>query len=109
MKFFKTTTREVPMDSSVKFVAFSNTSGVYPDVVVWERGDSGWTPVAWVSDSSFAREVSSEELEMELLTRDDGAVLLGSDCTRQQFFEYVFGTDAFSGSAFAESDPRSRV
>lgn len=103
-KFVKTTTREVPVES-VKFVAFSNTSGVYPDVLVWERGDSGWTPVAWVSDSSFAREVSSEDLGLEVLTRNDGAVLLGSDCTRKQFFEYVFGTDAFADSAFADSDP----
>ena len=104
MKFNKTNAREVSVDG-VKFVAFSNTSGVYPDVLIWERGESGWTPVAWRSSSSFAGEVSSDDLELELLTREDGAVLLGSDCTRQQFYEFVFGSDAFAESAFTDSDP----
>ena len=103
MKFTKTTTREVSV-GSVKFVAFTNTSGVYPDVLVWERNESGWTPIAWRSDSDFAGEVSSEELELEVATRDGGAVLLGEDCTRQQFFSFVFGSDAFKDSAFDESE-----
>lgn len=102
MKFTKT--REVSVDG-VKFVAFSNTSGVYPDVLVWERGESGWTPVAWRSSSSFAGEISSDDLELELLTREDGAVLLGENCTRQQFYEVAFGSDAFANSAFAGCDP----
>ena len=106
MKFTKTTTREVSVEDA-KFVAFSDVSGVYPDVLIWERGESGWTPVAWSSSSSFAGEISSDELELELLTREDGAVLLGSDCTRQEFYEYVFGSDAFKDSAFAESDPEA--
>lgn len=106
MKTVKTNAREVSV-SNVKFVAFSDVSGVYPDVLIWERGESGWTPVAWSSSSSFAGEVSDDELELEVLTREDGAVLLGSDCTRQQFYEYVFGTDAFKDSAFAESDPEA--
>ena len=104
MKFTKTTTREVSVEDA-KFVAFSDVSGVYPDVLIWERGESGWTPVAWVSNSSFAGEISDDDLELEVLTREDGAVLLGSDCTRQQFYEYVFGTDAFAESAFAGCDP----
>lgn len=104
MKFTKTTTREVSVDG-VKFVAFSNTSGVYPDVLIWERGESGWTPIAWRSSSAFAGEVSSEDLNLEILTREDGAVLFGENCTRQQFYEYVFGSDAFKESAFADSDP----
>lgn len=104
MKVTKTNEREVSLDS-VKFVAFSDVAGVYPDVLVWERGESGWTPVAWRSSSSFAGEISSEELELEILTREDGAVLLGSDCTRQEFYEYVFGTDAFAESEFVDSDP----
>ena len=104
MKTQKTNEREVSL-SDVKFVAFSNTSGVYPDVLVWERTESGWTPVAWRSSSSFAGEISDDDLELEVLTREDGAVLLGSDCTRQQFYEYVFGTDAFAESAFTGSDP----
>ena len=105
MKTVKTNAREVSVDG-VKFVAFSNVSGVYPDVLVWEHGESGeWTPVAWRSSSSWAGEISTGDLELEILTRDDGAVLLGADCTRQQFYEYVFGTDAFADSAFTDSDP----
>ena len=104
MKTQKTNEREVSV-SNVKFVAFSDVSGVYPDVLVWERGESGWTPIAWRSSSSFAGEISDSDLELEVLTREDGAVLLGSDSTRQQFYEYVFGSDAFKDSAFADSDP----
>ena len=105
MKTIKTTEREVSVDG-VKFVAFSDVAGVYPDVLVWERQESGeWTPVVWSSSSSFAGEVSTSDLELEILTRGEGVVLLGSDCTRQEFYEYVFGTDAFKDSAFAESDP----
>ena len=104
MKFTKTTNREVSV-GSVKFVAFVNASGVYPDVLVWEHTESGeWTPVAWRSDSDFAGEVSSDDLEMEVATRDGGSVMLGEDCTRQEFYEYVFGTDAFSDSEFKESE-----
>ena len=104
MKTQKTNAREVSV-SNVKFVAFSNTSGVYPDVLVWERTESGWTPVAWRSSSAFAGEISDSDLELEMLTREDGAVLLGSDCTRQQFYEYVFGTDAFAESEFKKTNP----
>ena len=104
MKFIKTNDREVAVES-VQFVAFNNVSGVYPDVLVWEHVESGWTPVAWRSDSAFAGEISSDDLELEILTREDGAVLLGSDCTRQQFYEFVFGSDAFAESAFTECDP----
>ena len=105
MKFVKNQAREVSLDS-VKFVAFTNTSGVYPDVLVWERVESGWTPIAWRSSPDSSEEVSSEDLELEVATRDGRAVMLGSDCTRQEFYEFVFGTDAFAGSAFAESDPQ---
>lgn len=105
MKVTKTTEREVSV-SGVKFVAFSDVPGVYPDVLVWERTDTdSWTPIAWVSSSSWAGEISSDDLELEILTRGEGVVLLGADCTRQQFYEYVFGSDAFSGSAFTDSDP----
>lgn len=104
MKVVKTQEREVSVEAA-KFVAFSNTSGVYPEVLVWERTDSdSWTPIAWRSSSSFAGEISSDDLELELLTREDGAVLLGSDCTRQEFYEYVFGTDAFKDSAFTNPE-----
>ena len=103
MKTVKTTTREVSV-ADVKFVAFTNVSGVYPDVLVWERTESGWAPVAWRSSPDSSSEVSSEDLEMEVATRDGGAVLLGEDCTRQEFYEYVFGSDSFADSAFTESE-----
>ena len=105
MKTVKIMTREVSVENA-KFVAFSNVSGVYPDVLVWESTDSGeWTPIAWVDSPDSADEISSEDLELEVATRDgEGAVLLGSDCTRQQFYEFVFGTDSFAESAFADSE-----
>ena len=103
MKTVKTREAEVSLNS-VKFVAFSNTSGLYPDVLVWESTDSGWTPIAWRSSPDSDDEVSSDDLELEIATRDSGAVILGEDCTRQQFFSFVFGSDAFSDSAFADSD-----
>lgn len=105
MKTIKTQEREVSV-SNAKFVAFSDVAGVYPDVLIWERTDTdSWTPIAWVSGSSFAGEISDDDLELEVLTREDGAVLLGSDCTRQQFYEYVFGSDAFAESEFKETNP----
>lgn len=105
MKTIKTNAREVSVDAA-KFVAFSDAAGVYPEVLVWERQESGeWTPIAWRSSSSFAGEISSEDLELEILTRNGGSVILGSDCTRQQFYEFVFGSDAFAESAFGGSDP----
>ena len=103
--FTAVSSREVSVEAS-KFVAFTNVSGVYPDVLVWERTDSGWAPVAWVDSPDFTGEVSDENLEMEVATRDSGVVLLGEDCTRQEFYEYVFGSDAFADSACAESDPQ---
>ena len=103
MKTIKTNARELSV-SGVKFVAFSNVAGVYPDVLVWEHTESGWAPVAWRSSPDSADEVSSDDLEMEAETRDGGAVLLGEDCTRQQFFAFVFGTDAFADSEFTESE-----
>jgi len=103
MKTIKTNARELSV-SGVKFVAFTNVSGVYPDVLVWERTDSGWAPVAWVDSPEQSGEISSEDLELELMTSDGGAVLLGEDCTRQQFYEFVFGSDSFADSAFTESE-----
>ena len=103
MKTVKITTHEVSLDEA-KFVAFSNASGVYPDVLVWERTESGWTPVAWRSSPDSSEDVSSEDLELEVATRDGGSVLLGEECTRQQFYEFVFGSDAFAESAFADSE-----
>lgn len=104
MKTQKTMAREVSIEAA-KFVAFSDADGVYPDVLVWESTDSGWTPIVWRSSPEESPEISDSDLELEIMTRDSGAVLLGSDCTRQQFYEYVFGSDAFKDSAFSESNP----
>ena len=105
MNVVKTQAREVEVSvETAKFVAFTNVSGLYPDVLVWERTESGWAPVAWRDSPDSADEVSSEDLELELETRDGSAVLLGEGCTRQQFYECVFGTDAFAESAFADSE-----
>ena len=104
MKTIKTQEHEVSVEAA-KFVVFTNTSGVYPDVLVWEHTESGeWTPIAWRDSPDSDGEVSSDDLEMEIMTRDGGVVLLGSDCTRQQFYEFVFGTDTFEDSEFEESD-----
>ena len=104
MKTVKTNAYEVEVSDSVQFVAFTNVSGVYPDVLVWEHTESGWTPIAWRSSPDDAGEISNEDLEMEIATREGGAVLLGADCTRQQFFSFVFGSDSFADSAFADSE-----
>ena len=104
MTVVKTQAREVSIED-VKFVAFTNVAGVYPDVMVWERTDSGeWTPIAWRDSPDSAEEISSDDLEMEIATRDSGAVLLGDDCTRQQFYESAFGTDSFAESAFDDPE-----
>lgn len=103
MKTIKTNARELSV-SGVKFVAFSNVAGVYPDVLVWEHTESGWAPVAWRSSPDSDGAVSGDDLHLEIETRDGGAVLLGEDCTRQQFYEFVFGSDAFADSEFTESE-----
>ena len=106
MKTIKNQAREVSVEDA-KFVAFASTSGLYPDVLVWERDEESgeWTPIAWVDSPSSSEEVSLDDLELEVATRDGGAVLLGEDCTRQQFYEFVFGSDSFADSEFKESDP----
>ncbi len=78
--------------SNATFVAFRNPEGVYPDGVVWERTDSGWRCVAWDGDSYGPSDC--DDMELELLTAvADGVTnfFFGSDCSRGEFFEYVFG------------------
>ena len=78
--------------SAATFVAFRNPDGVSPDGVVWERVDSGWHCVAWDGDDYAPSDV--EDMEMELVDAvSDGVTnfYFGSDCSREEFFGYVFG------------------
>ena len=83
------------------FVAFRDPDGVNPDGVVWEHVDSHWECVAWDGDSYGPSDV--DDMELELLTAvADGVVnfFFGSGCSREEFFEYVFGHEAETDGAF---------
>ena len=87
--------------ANATFVAFRDPDGVNPDGVVWERVDSHWECVAWDGDSYGPSDV--DDMELELLTAvADGVVnfYFGSNCSREEFFEYVFGHEAESDGAF---------
>ena len=82
------------------FVAFRNPEGLNPDGVVWERVDSHWECVAWDGDS---HPLNVEDMELELLDAvADGVVnfYFGSDCSRAEFFSYVFGHEPESDGAY---------
>ena len=87
--------------SNATFVAFRDPDGVNPDGVVWERVDSHWECVAWDGDSYGPSDV--DDMELELLTAvADGVVsfFFGSDCSREEFFSYVFGHEPESDGDF---------
>ena len=87
--------------SNATFVAFRDPDGVNPDGVVWERVDSHWECVAWDGDSYGPSDC--DDMELELLTAvADGVVnfFFGSDCSREEFFSYVFGHEPESDGAF---------
>lgn len=87
--------------SNATFVAFRDPDGVNPDGVVWERVDSHWECVAWDGDSYGPSDVS--DMELELLTAvADGVTsfYFGSNCSRDEFFEYVFGHEPESDGAY---------
>lgn len=87
--------------SNATFVAFRNPSGMNPDGVVWERVDSHWHCVAWDGDDYAPSDV--EDMEMELVDAvSDGVTnfFFGSGCSREEFFEYVFGHESESDGAF---------
>ena len=89
--------------ASAAFVAFRNPEGVYPDGVVWEKVDSEWHCVAWDGDSYGPSDVDEDGMELELLTAcADGVVnfFFGSDCSREEFFSYLFGHEAETDGAF---------
>ena len=87
--------------SNATFVAFRDPDGVNPDGVVWERVDSHWECVAWDGDSYGPSDVDDMELELLTAVADGvGEFYFGSDCSREEFFSYVFGHGEETDGAF---------
>lgn len=87
--------------SNATFVAFRDPDGVNPDGVVWERVGSHWESVAWDGDSYGPSDVDDMELELLTAVADGvGEFYFGSECSREEFFEYLFGHDAETDGAF---------
>ena len=83
------------------FVAFRDPDGVYSDGVVWEREGDHWSCVAWDGESYGPSDVDDMELELVTAVADGvGEFYFGSNCSRAEFFEYVFGHEAESDGAF---------
>ena len=83
------------------FVAFRDPEGVNPDGVVWERVDGVWHCVAWDGDSYGPSDVDDMELELLTAVADGvGNFYFGSNCSRDEFFNYLFGHEAESDGAF---------
>lgn len=83
------------------FVAFRDPDGVYPDGVVWERVDSKWHCVAWDGESYGPSDCDDMELELVTAVADGvGEFFFGSGCSREEFFEYLFGHAPESDGAF---------
>ena len=87
--------------ANATFVAFRDPEGVNPDGVVWERTESGWHCVAWDGDSYAPSDVDDMELEV-MTAAADGVTnfFFGSNCSREEFFSYVFGHEAETDGAF---------
>lgn len=87
--------------SNATFVAFRDPDGVNPDGVVWERVGDHWECVAWDGDSYGPSDVDDMELELVTAVADGvGEFYFGSDCSREEFFSYLFGHEAESDGAF---------
>ena len=87
--------------ANATFVAFRDPDGVNPDGVVWEREGDHWTCVAWDGESYGPSDVDDMELELMTAVADGvGSFFFGSNCSRAEFFEYVFGHEAESDGAF---------
>ena len=87
--------------ATATFVAFRDPEGVNPDGVAWEKVDGVWHCVAWDGDSYGPSDV--DDMELELMTAvADGVTnfYFGSNCSREEFFSYVFGHEAESDGAF---------
>lgn len=89
--------------ANATFVAFRNPEGVYPDGVVWEKVDSKWHCVAWDGDSYGPSDVDEDDMELELMTAVADGVnnfYFGSNCSREEFFQYLFGHEEETDGAF---------
>ena len=91
--------------ANATFVAFRNPDGMNPDGVVWERVDSGWHCVAWAGDAYAPSDVDDMELEVADAVADGVTEFyFGSDCSREEFFSYVFGREPESDGAYGPYD-----
>ena len=89
--------------ANATFVAFRDPDGVNPSGVVWEREDSHWTCVAWDGESYGPSDVDDMELELVTAVADGvGEFFFGSNCSREEFFSYLFGHEAESDGAFGD-------
>ena len=87
--------------SNATFVAFRDPEGVNPDGVVWEKVDSHWECVAWDGESYGPSDVDDMELEVMTAVADGvGNFFFGSGCSREEFFNYLFGHEAETDGAF---------
>ena len=87
--------------ANATFVAFRDPDGVNPDGVVWEREGDHWSCVAWDGDSYGPSDC--DDMELELVTAVADGVrefFFGSDCSREEFFSYVFGHEEESDGAY---------
>ena len=90
--------------ATATFVAFRNPDGVNPDGVVWERTGDAWKCVAWDGEEA-PLDVDDMELELADAVADGvGNFYFGSDCSREEFFEYVFGHGEESDGAMGSDD-----
>ena len=86
--------------ANATFVAFRNPEGMAPEGVVWERVDSGWRCVAWDGDDYAPSDVSDMEMELvDAVAYGVANFYFGSDCSREEFFSYVFGHEPESDGA----------
>ena len=91
--------------ATATFVAFRNPDGMNPDGVVWERTGDAWKCVAWDGDDYAPSDV--EDMELELVDAVDNGVMnfyFGSDCSREEFFTYLFGHEPESDGAMGSDD-----
>ena len=89
--------------ANATFVAFRDPEGVNPDGVVWERVDSHWECVAWDGEGYGPSDVDDMELELMTAVADGvGNFFFGSNCSRDEFFSYLFGHEAESDGAFGD-------
>lgn len=89
--------------SNATFVAFRNPEGLNPDGVVWEKADGVWRCVAWDGDDYAPSDVDDMEMDLEIVSAVDDGVkefYFGSECSREEFFSYVFGHGAESDGAY---------